>query len=189
MTNSTIKAATIITNIENTVVDYGCTGNGSCYCYDCGAAFLLDSAYVEVGKSASASCPECGGRCANPDIIGIKGLITGTWQYEQGIGDFFRADSGEEFYFSGADDEGENFFRGNKERPYLVHKGELLDWNKAVKLNSMIGKLTVGRLIYSDGSFAYDSLNPTGKYRWCGIVVREEEDNDVYKRYTVIPVE
>lgn len=184
---TTSKNITLITNINNAVISYSNTGNGKQYCYDCGAEFLLDSAYVEVGKSASATCSECGGRCANPNIVGIKTMITGTWKHEVGTGDLFVSDSGEEFYFSGADEEGENFFRGNKDRAYLVHKGELLNWDRAVVLNSIVGTCEEGEFVYCDRGFIYREPHQF-KYRRPAIVIKEEVGNDVYKRYTVIPI-
>ena len=183
----TTSSNNTITSVDNAVLDYSNTGNGRKYCHDCGKEFVTDNQYVVVGRSTGASCHDCGGRCANPEVVGVKEVITGTWIHEDRIGDFFVSDSGEEFTYNGTDKDGDVFFKGNKDRKFLVGVGELLDWNKAVKVNSMSGALDIGRFVYSDGDFAY--LQPSStKYRWTGIVVMEEE-HEVYKRYTIIPIE
>lgn len=177
---------TILTIHNNAVFDFTTTGNGSHLCYDCGAEFEADELYVEVGGSAAMSCPECGGRCANPDVIGVKEVITGTWKHEEGTGDFFVSDSGEEFRFSGADEEGENFFAGRPDRSAYVHVGELLDSSLAVVRSSLIGVIEIGHIVYYDNEFMH-AFDGVGKVH--GIVVRKEDNGEVYDRYTVIPIQ
>ena len=189
MTTTTIKNATIITNRENAIVDFKGTGNDSMYCYDCGEAFTSDEQYVKVGESAPYSCvnPNCGSRCANPNIIGVKTPITGVWKHDTLMGDFFVSDDNEEFYCQGPDEDGEVFFSGILSRTSYVHVGELLDWNKASTYNSISGRLMIGQFVYVKSGFAYAEAYKTGTIP--AIVVKEEEGNTVYKRYTCILIE
>ena len=189
--NTTIKTTnttnTIVTNERNAVLDYTATGNGSKYCFECGAEFVTDSAYVEVGKSAAASCHKCGGRCANPNVIGVKEVLTGTWRNDRdGLGDYFLADTGEVFVYAGTDEHDGVFFRGSKERKYLVGVGELLNWDNSITVNSMSGTLFMGQYVTADRDFCY--LDRPGKGR-PAIVVGEATHNDMYKRYVVAYIE
>ena len=183
---TTIKNATIITNEENAVLDYSTTGNGSKYCFDCGREFITDDKFVTVGQSTSASCQECGGRCANPNVIGVKTVITGTWKNDEVLGTFFLSDDNEEFHFDRTDADGETFFTGISSRPFCVHIGELLDWNEASTYNSISGRMAVGQLVYVRSGFAYSYSDKAGTKP--AIVVKEEEGNYVYHRYTCIPI-
>jgi len=51
--------------------DFSRTGDGASQCFNCGAEFAPDDpdADCEAGQAISFSCPDCGGRSAQPEVI------------------------------------------------------------------------------------------------------------------------
>jgi len=57
---------------RDAVLDFSETGNGRNFCFNCGSEFQPDfpDENVVPGDTVPCHCPDCGGRCANPVVVG-----------------------------------------------------------------------------------------------------------------------